>query len=472
MNKIKTRHVRNSKRRGKHTMRKGYRKYKKHYTQKNVKRIQGQGKGQLRKQRHTRRKVGGFIADNTMLDEVPTIVAANTSDAKNIENQHAEAPQVEAEANAAAKEQTEPYSEAFLKAKADYEIQQENFNESLKPKPPQIVSQDNLTTEHIKFMLKKIEEYSKNKQTCLLLCDPDSCDENMLEKIKAKFIANAEDNNIDLDKINLEQNSGVLSDILDDSLLLILENLCKESSNFVFLMQNCSTRILQLFKKDDKLHSILKIFFMSIANNYSNPTTLPLCVTNMKKLLDLLNSMTPQNMQKLLGLLNFMTTQNMQKLLDLLNSMTRESISILLTGLQILEPQKITDMLNNYIKLNKNPNSMAQLLELYSFIERTPDGYFLVHRYPKGKTPLVQSGILRNKKHKLETCSSVAALDNQVRNIFNEGAVTFTEDKEFQNVLAECSQHPPSQQVSGGGRKRKTLKKKRSNNSRRKRMVK
>ena len=62
MNKIKTRHAKramHAKRRGKHTTRKGYRKYKKHYTQKNVKRIQGQGKGRLRKQRQTRRKVGG-----------------------------------------------------------------------------------------------------------------------------------------------------------------------------------------------------------------------------------------------------------------------------------------------------------------------------------------------------------------------------------------------------------------------------
>ena len=42
MNKIKTRHVgraMHAKRRGKHTTCKGYAKYKKHYTQKNVKQI-------------------------------------------------------------------------------------------------------------------------------------------------------------------------------------------------------------------------------------------------------------------------------------------------------------------------------------------------------------------------------------------------------------------------------------------------
>ena len=472
MNKIKTRHVgraMHAKRRGKHTTCKGYAKYKKHYTQKNVKQIQGQGKRRLRRQRQTRRKVGGLVV-NDNLDNVPTIVTANTgNDDKNIENQ---APLVTKSVEE--KNEQAPYN-AFLDSKKKFEDDLKAYKESLK-REPQIVSQKDLTTEHIKIMLKKIKEYSKNSQKCLLLCDPDSCDVNMLEKIKAKFIANAEDNHIDLDQINLEQDSGVLSDILDDSLLLILENLCNEyknPNNFVFLMQECSKRIVRLFKEDDKLHSILKIFYKSIVNNFNNATTLPLCVTNMKKLLDLLNSMTPQNMQKLLGLLNFMTTQNMQKLLDLLNSMTPESISILLTGLQILEPQKITDMLNNYIELNKNPNSMAQLLELYSFIERTPNGYFLVHRYPKGITPLGQRGIFRNNKHKPETCISVAALHKQVINLLNEGAVNITEDEEFKNVLVECGKHPPSQKVvTGGGRKRRTLKKKRGSHTRRKRIVK
>jgi len=65
MNKIKTRHIKrathtmHAKRHGKHTTRKWYGKYKKHYTRKNVKRIQGQGKRRLRRQRQTRRKVGG-----------------------------------------------------------------------------------------------------------------------------------------------------------------------------------------------------------------------------------------------------------------------------------------------------------------------------------------------------------------------------------------------------------------------------
>ena len=53
MSKLVTRRMRV--RRSKHTTRKGYRKYKKHYTRKNAKRIQN--KKRLRRQ--TRRRVGG-----------------------------------------------------------------------------------------------------------------------------------------------------------------------------------------------------------------------------------------------------------------------------------------------------------------------------------------------------------------------------------------------------------------------------
>ena len=235
----------------------------------------------------------------------------------------------------------------------------------------------------------------------------------------------------------------------------------KNKNYFTTLMKNCSGRILLLFKEDDKLHIILKIFFNNIVN-FMDDT----CIENMQKLLQLLNSMTTENMNALYNVLNTMTPANMQKLLLLLNSMTPENMQKLLEYLIPLDQKQITDMLNQYIELNKNPKSMAQLLELYSFIETKSTGDLLVHRYLHGKTPFSQQ-LLRNKKHKPETCSSVAALDKQVRNIFNEGAFTFTEDKEFQNVLAECSQHPPSQQVSGGGRKRKTLKKKRMHGNKR-----
>lgn len=493
MNKIKTRHAKramHAKRRGKHTTRKGYRKYKKHYTRKNVKQIQGQGKGRLRKQRQTRRKIGGLVV-NDNLDNVPTIVTANTgNDDKNIENQAplvtdpvAEAPLVTDPVEEAPlvtksveeKNEQVPYN-AFLDSKKKFEDDLKAYKESIEQKLPQIVSMDSLTTKHIKTMLQKIER-TEDGQKCLLLCDPDECNESMLEKIRIKFIEKAKDNDFDSNKINLETDYVTLSEILDKSLLLILENLCLEygvgNNKLIDIMNHCKKRILSLFKDNNRLHSILKIFFMSIVNNYSNATTLPLCVTNMKKLLDLLNSMTPQNMQNLLVLLNSMTPENMQKLLSLLESITPESILKLFTDLQILEQQQITDILNNYIELNKNPNSMAQLLELYSFIERTPNGYFLVHRYPKGITPLGQRGLFRNNKHKPETCSSVAALHKQVINLFNEGAVNITEDEEFKNVLVECSKYPLSQKVvTGGGRKRRTLKKKRGSHTRRKRIVK
>ena len=197
-----------------------------------------------------------------------------------------------------------------------------------------------------------------------------------------------------------------------------------------------------------------------------NATTLSICVKNMELILELLEKMSKDNMTLLYEFLDDMSPDNMKKLFGLLESMTPESILKLFTDLKILEQQQITDMLNNYIELNKNPNSMAQLLELYSFIERTPNGDFLVHRYPKGITPFGQRGLLRNKKHKPETCSSVAALDIQVRNVSNQGVLKFPRDEEFKKVLEECKTSPP-QIVTGGRRRRKTLKKKRGGNSKR-----
>jgi len=264
-----------------------------------------------------------------------------------------------------------------------------------------------------------------------------------------------------------------------NSMFFIVDNLVEKVKdkekifNIGLLNDECYQNIIRKLYVKNKLFPILLTLISKIRKEKYKEVIGSASLKNMELLLDLLKKMSKENMTLLYNLLNNMSLDNMGKLLRLLESMTPESISKLISDLKILEPQKITDMLNNYIKLNKNPNSMAQLLELYSFIERTPDGYFLVHRYKDGKTPLVQSGIFRNKKHKLETCSSVDALDEQVRNIFNEGAVKFTEDEEFKNVLVECSKYPPSQKVvTGGGRKRRTLKKKRGSHTRRKRMVK
>jgi len=376
-----------------------------------------------------------------------------------------------ADAKAAAGAQREYYFEDSEKAKINFKTQLSDAVSKI-PEVLQKVKVSDLTIDDIKFMLKKIEKYSKDKQRCLLLCDPDSCDTNMLEKIKEKFIKNAPDNDIDLSEINLETDYIALNDILDDSLLLILENLCEqhkkvnESNIFTTLIQSCSPRILQLFKDDDKLHSILKIFFMSIVYNFRTPETLTKCVQNMEKLLALLNSITPQNMEKLLDLLNYMTPQNMEKLLDLLNSMTPESILKLLTYLATLNQEQIRGMLDTYNELSKNPESMARLLELYSFIEKSQNGEVLIHRY-KGETPLVQSGILRNKKHSPATCDAVTALHNQV---MKNGRLTIQEDEEFKKVLKECNTYLPStspEVVTGGGRKRRTLKNKRGGNSKR-----
>jgi hypothetical protein len=169
----------------------------------------------------------------------------------------------------------------------------------------------------------------------------------------------------------------------------------------------------------------------------------------MQELLQLLNSMSPENMQKLLELLNSMSPENMQELLQLLNSMS---------------PENMTSLLEGYNNLNTSPDSMAKLLELYSFIEKTDDGKFLIHRYPKGKTPFTQR-LLRNTKHRKATCDSVQALNREVDR-FDE--TMFIKDDEFKKVVKECVSSPSSGLITGGGKRRKTLKNKRMRNSKQK----
>ena len=174
MNKIKTRHAKramHAKRRGKHTTRKGYGKYKKHYTRKNVKRIQGQGKRRLRRQRQTRRKVGGFIADNTMSDEVPIHVNVNVNSQNTKTN-----PLNPTEELPTEKLPTE-----------ELPIIEDQVTTAL-PNAQEDDKYSSLTTGKIKGMLRQNTNFRVSPK-CMFLCENDYCDDiKLLEKIRKRFI--------------------------------------------------------------------------------------------------------------------------------------------------------------------------------------------------------------------------------------------------------------------------------------------
>jgi hypothetical protein len=181
----------------------------------------------------------------------------------------------------------------------------------------------------------------------------------------------------------------------------------------------------------------------------------------MQKIIGILNGMSPENMEKLEGILSRMSPENMKKLEELLKTMTPESLSF------ILEKFNIGEILKNYPELDND--SMAQLLELYSFTEKKYDKV-LVHRYKNGETPIFQK-LIRNRTHKKSTCDSVKELRRELGK-FNGNTSTPTEDEEFQKVFKECNTNDsisPRQPrvITGGGRKRKTLKKKCGGNSKR-----
>jgi hypothetical protein len=303
------------------------------------------------------------------------------------------------------------------------------------------------TIEDIRKMLKVT-----NDITCPFLCNPDECDETMLEKLRQKYMEKIEDKEIS----RVDDAIEIFYNTLDENLLLILENfyvqsqiLTKEELKKLFSQcdQILSYSLTDARSTHKNLHGIMNMLYKKIRNSIINSDDyLEQNFENMKKLLDLLNSMTPENMQILLELLNSMTRANMQQLLQLLNSMS---------------PENITSLLEGYNNLNTSPDSMAQLLELYSFIEKIDDDKFLIHRYPKGKTPFTQR-LLINRKHKYATCESVLELNREVHYF---GGTSFIKDKEFEKVVQECTSHTPPRLITGGGRRRKTLKKKRLRNS-------
>ena len=466
MNKIKTRHVRV--RDGKYTKRKGYSKNKKHYTRKHGKRIQN--KKRLRRQTQTRRKRGGeeVIGDVLeQLEETSYLPEVKPSEVVNPEQVNTEQVNTEPVATTPADIETPQMSEKDRK-----------FQELIDS-----INFSNPGIDDIRKMLKVTNPFDT---TCTFLCNPDECDEQMLEKLRQKYMEKIKN----IEGLKIDKACQIFDDILNENLFLILENLYVQSKkiskeNLKILVSNCSTAIAQTFNQKDVLHKIMFILYskflksFEISENESKQN-----LENMQKLLQLLNSMTSENMQKLLQLLNSMTTENMQILLQLLHSMTSENMQKLLQLLHSMThktmadllyslihditPDKISTILDDYIKLDAE--SMAQLLELYSFIEKREfndnTNRYSVHRYANGKTPLSQR-LLRNIKHKPTTCKSVQSLDATANKFnLNKSIIKFDKDDEFTKVLKECKLYH-QQIVTGGGRKRKTLKKKRTHGNKR-----
>jgi hypothetical protein len=277
----------------------------------------------------------------------------------------------------------------------------------------------------------------------------------------------------------------------NDILLKELIDLCitfnRDKSRNYYAAETLTGSLKDILKMHDyyfknKLHEIVKVFITKVTDNNNNNNKsdhfvsisklqlfLMLIVEitrkdKIEKLLQLLNSMTTENMKKLLKLLNSMTPQNMQKLLQLLKDMTTKTMADLLDVLthDNNKDEITTTILDDYIKLDAE--SMAQLLELYSFIKkkkytsvRDPPKYW-IHRYKNGNTPLSQR-LFRNTKHKPTTCKSVQSLDKTANQLKTRDGIEFIQDEEFTKVLKECEHYPP-QIVTGGGRRRKTLKKK------------
>ena len=349
----------------------------------------------------------------------------------------------------------------------------------------------NPVIDDIRKMLKVTNPFDT---TCSFLCNPDECDEQMLEKLRQKYMEKIKQNNVS----EIPDATIIFDEVLNENLFLILENLYVQSKKmskgeFKNLVHTCSAAIAQTFNRRNILHNIVFTLYSKFLKSYEisenesrqnleNMQKLlqllnSMTTENMQKLLQLLNTMTPQNMQKLLQLLNTMAPENMQKLLQLLNSMTPQNMQKLLQLLNTMTPETMgnllhvlthdekkdditTTILHEYNKLDAE--SMAQLLELYSFIEkRKHNNYndsYLIHRYKTGKTP--SQILLRNTKHKPTTCKSVQSLDKTANKLETRNGIQFLQDPEFSKVLKECELYPP-QIVTGGGRRRKTLKKKR-----------
>jgi hypothetical protein len=341
----------------------------------------------------------------------------------------------------------------------------------------------NPTIEDIRKMLKVTNPFDT---TCSFLCNPDECDEQMLEKLRQKYMEKIKN----IEGLKIDKACQIFDDILNENLFLILENLYVQSKkiskeNLKILVSNCSTAIAQTFNQNDVLHKIMFILYskflksFEISENESKQN-----LENMQKLLQLLNSMTPENMQKLLQLLNSMTPENMQKLLQLLNSMTTENIGIILQALNtkfdyvsklgikgINSDNSIGSLLDDHLKLDAE--SMSKLLDFYSFseIKQSVDPKskivrydIICHKYKGGKTPLLKS--ISIGKEDSSTCKAINVLNEIIPIITHffkhiKGKLDNVDVRtSYDPKLLEADRKCRDINYQGGG-KRKTLKKRR-----------
>jgi hypothetical protein len=360
-----------------------------------------------------------------------------------------------------------------------------------------------------------------NETTCSFFCNPDECDKTMLEKLRQKYMEKIKNNN---SVSETDDAIGIFYDTLDENLFLILENFYVQSQiltkeKLKELFDKCHQTISYSSLTDSRstrknLHGIINTLYKKIRDSIQkNDSYLQQNFENMKKLLDLLNSMTPANMKKLLDLLDYMTPANMKKLLDLLDSMTPANMKKLLQLLNSMTPENIgiilqalntkfnisnsggvvlanSDhsmglLLSYHLKLDAE--SMSKLLDFYSFSEikknvdtnRKIVRYDIIcHKYKGEQTPLLKS--ISIGKEDSSTCKAIEVLNESIE-IFTSFLKNISEYKkinvyidvrhEYDENLFKADDECRHRHYQGGG-KRKTLKKKRLVNSRRKTMIK
>ena len=476
MNKIISRRVKRAKRRSKHTTRKGYRKYRKHYTRKHVKRTQCQGKGRMRRQTRTRRKDGG----TTMGDfnfTLPTYSNFNEPSFTIVGQGWALVTKVVTTTERWFIKKDRPEQIIILQNKQNGILHGHYF--IARCASDKCIDGKKMESEVLKVEdsgFKKIDGnngiYSfktiSNDEYRIQIQIPFGQSNQTLSNFFNSYQFSTKKNpivEVDQEALAAARAAANASATRQKHAALEAQAAKKAraeaeaqaAADAQAAMDNMKTwraadaTAAEATAADVKMNAMVQA--EADATAYVPPT-----------------SEKDRKFQELIDSINFSTPENMQKLLDLLNSMTPKTMSDLLFYLiHDIKENNITTILDDYIKLDAE--SMAQLLELYSFIEKREyndnKSLFWIHRYENGKTPFSQK-LIRNIKHKPETCKSVTALHEQSNQINSNGKsmFNFEEDEEFKKVLKECELYPP-QIVTGGGRKRRTLKKKRGGNSKR-----
>ena len=348
----------------------------------------------------------------------------------------------------------------------------------------------------INFLQPGIDDIRKmlkvtNETTCSFFCNPDECDKTMLEKLRQKYMEKIKNNN---SVSETDDAIGIFYDTLDENLFLILENFYVQSQiltkeKLKELFNQCHQTISYSSLTDPRstrknLHGIINTLYKKIRDSIQkNDSYLQENFENMKKLLDLLNSMTPANMKKLLQLLNSMTPENIGIILQALNTKFNISNS---GGVVLANSDHSMGLLLSY-HLKLDAESMSKLLDFYSFseIKQSVDPKskivrydIICHKYKGEQTPLLKS--ISIGKEDSSTCKAIEVLNESIE-IFTSFLKNISEYKknkvyidvrhEYDENLFKADDECRLRHYQGGG-KRKTLKKKRLVNSRRKTMIK